>query len=50
MDPVSGFHTEAPQATASEGLVQDPYVADGAGFEPTNLILITAVLYSAPSW
>jgi len=31
---VSEFHTKAPQATASEGLVQGPYVATRAGFEP----------------
>ena len=34
---VSEFHSEAPQATASEGLVQGPYVAARAGFEPATL-------------
>jgi len=35
---VSEFQAEAPQATASEGLAQSPYVAVRAGFEPaTNL-------------
>ena len=33
MDIVPEFHAEGPQATASEGLVQSPYVADRAGFE-----------------
>ena len=32
-----GFHAEAPQATASEGLAQGPYVAARAGVEPTTL-------------
>ena len=36
MDTVSGFHAKAPQATASEGLAQGPYVAR-AGFEPKTL-------------
>ena len=40
IDTVSEFHTEAPQATASEGLAQGPYVATGAGFEPTTLLTI----------
>ena len=31
------FHAEASQATACEGLVQGPYVAARAGFEPTIL-------------
>ena len=31
------FHAKAPQATASEGLAQGPYVAARAGFEPTTL-------------
>ena len=34
---MSEFHAEAPQATASEGLAQGPYVAARAGFEPTTL-------------
>jgi len=34
---VSEFHSEAPQATASEGLAQSPYVMAGAGFEPATL-------------
>jgi len=34
---VSEFHTKAPQATASEGLAQGPYVAARAGFKPTTL-------------
>jgi len=33
---LSEFHAEAPHATASEGLVQGPYMAAGAGFEPTD--------------
>jgi len=37
MDTVSEFHAEAPQATASEGLVQGPYVAARAGFNPMTL-------------
>ena len=36
-DTVSVFHAEAPQATASEGLAQGPYVAARVGFEPTAL-------------
>jgi len=31
------FHAETPQATASEGLAQGPYVAARAGVEPTTL-------------
>ena len=31
---MSEFHAEAPQATASEGLTQGPYVAARAGDEP----------------
>ena len=34
---MSEFHVEAPQATASEGLAQGPYVAARAGFELTTL-------------
>ena len=34
---MSEFHAEPPQANASEGLVQDPYVAARAGFELTAL-------------
>jgi len=34
---VSDFHTEAPQATANEGLAQGPYVAARARFEPATL-------------
>jgi len=30
---LSEFHAEAPHATASEGLAQDPYVAARAGVE-----------------
>ena|SRR6218665_3679839 len=33
---VSEFHAEAPQATASQGLAQGPYVAARARFEPTT--------------
>ena len=33
MDAVSKFHAEAPQATASEGLAQGPYVAARVGFD-----------------
>jgi len=36
-DTVSEFHAEAPQATASEGLDQGPYVAARAGFKPETL-------------
>ena len=31
------FHGKVPQATASEGLTQGPYMAARAGFEPTTL-------------
>ena len=31
------FHTEAPRATACEGLAQGPCMAARAGFEPTIL-------------
>ena|SRR6218665_1313268 len=34
---VPEFHAEAPQAPASEGLIQSPYVAARAGFERTTL-------------
>src|SRR6218665_3531881 len=34
---VSGFHAEAPQATASGGLAQGQYVAARAGFESMTL-------------
>src|SRR6218665_155453 len=34
---LSKFHPKAPQATASEGLSQGPYVAAGAGFQPATL-------------
>jgi len=34
---LSEFHTEAPQATAREGLAQGAYVAARAEFEPTTL-------------
>jgi len=33
---VPEFHAEVPQATASEGLAQCPYVAAGAGFDPVT--------------
>ena len=33
MDTVSEFHAEAPQATASQGLAQGPFVAARAGVE-----------------
>ena len=36
-DTVSEFHAKAQQATASEGLVQGPYVAARTGFEPATL-------------
>ena len=36
-DSVSEFYTEAPHATASEGLAQGPYLAARAGFEPMTL-------------
>src|SRR6218665_3520329 len=35
-DIVLESHAEAPQATASEGLVQGPYVEARAGFEPVT--------------
>ena len=38
-DTVPEFHDEAPQATASEGLVQGPYVSARAGFDSTTLRL-----------
>src|SRR6218665_2720418 len=38
-DTVLEFHAKAPQATASKGLAQGPYVAASAGFEPTTLRL-----------
>jgi len=38
-DTVLEFHAEAPQATAIEGLVQGPYVAAKAGFEPVYICL-----------
>ena len=41
-DTVSEFHAEAPQATASEGLAQCPYVAAIAGVEPTTIRTIGA--------
>ena len=34
MDTVSEFHAEVPQAIASEGLAQGPYMAARVGFEP----------------
>ena len=34
---MSEFHAEAPQAAASEGLAQSPYVSARAGFEHTTL-------------
>ena len=37
MDTVSEFHAEAPQATASKGPAQGPYMAARAGFEPATL-------------
>ena len=37
MESVSEFHIKAPQATASEGLTQGPYVVTKAGFEPMTL-------------
>jgi len=36
-DIVSKFHAEAQQATESEGLAKDPYVAARAGFQPMTL-------------
>ena len=36
-DAVSEFQAEAPQATAIEGVIQGPYVAARAGFEPATL-------------
>ena len=37
MDPVSKFHAEASQATASESLAQVSYMAARVGFEPLTL-------------
>src|SRR6218665_1247763 len=37
VDTAQEFHAEAPQATASEGLAQGPYVAARAGFKPLTL-------------
>ena len=37
MDTVSEFHVEAPQATASEELAQDPNMAARAEFEHSTL-------------
>ena len=37
MDTVSEFHAKAPQATASKGLAQDPYMAARVGFKPEIL-------------
>ena len=37
MDSVSEFHAKAPQATASEGVAQGPYVAARVGLEPATL-------------
>ena len=34
---LSEFHAEVPQAIASEGLAQGPYMVARAGFEPTTL-------------
>ena len=34
---MSEIHTKAPQATASEGLAQGPYMLARVGFEPTTL-------------
>jgi len=36
-DTISECHAEAPQATASEGLAQRPYLAARAGFELATL-------------
>src|SRR6218665_124060 len=36
LTPCRSLHAEAPQATASEGLAQGPYVAASAGFEPAK--------------
>jgi len=38
MDTVSEFHAEAPQAIASEGLAEGPYVVARAAFEPATLL------------
>jgi len=37
MDTVPEFHTEAPQASVSEGLVQGAYTAAREGIEPMTL-------------
>src|SRR6218665_2974244 len=47
-DTVLEFHTEAPQATASEGLAQGPYVAARAGFEPTTLLTNLPMSHNTP--
>src|SRR6218665_404239 len=47
-DTVSEFYAEAPQATASKGLAQGPYVAARAGVEPTTLRLTVIDVTNAP--
>jgi len=47
MNTVSEFHAEA-QTTVSKGLTQGPYVAAGAGVEPTTLRLRVIDLTNAP--
>src|SRR6218665_1003359 len=50
IDTVSEFtHGRALQATVSEGLAQDPYVAAIAGFEPTTLRLKDIDSANAPT-
>ena len=45
---MSEFHAQAPQAPTSEGLAHDPYMAAGAGFEPTTLPTKCAELTNEP--
>ena len=46
--PVSEFHAEAQQATASEELAEGPYVAARAEFEPAILRTKGAEFTNAP--
>ena len=48
MDTVSDFHTEAPQATASEELAQCPYVAARATVWPKVILEWLVVILQLP--
>ena len=56
MNTASEFHPEAPQATASDGRAQGPYVAARAGFEPnespcpTHLTSMALIGRPIPRW